>query len=174
MQDCKFEMPINTSLGYDSCSLRQRTLETSRPGDYYLSRPLTTDCFQDFKSHLDTESELKGLGYLNSKCQKDKLENYNKIYTPHCETYLIPENSRTFKSCSGISQISTFRPNFPIEQSKFHSNSYIGDNTRLSARNPIPLKYPEIYPTNIKRCEKVFNLNSSLDCSVINYKSVKF
>lgn len=172
----------NTQLGHDKCALKLDTMESMSPGVYQLNgRTYYDSCGMVFPGYIasnqgrgilastvDTESELKTLNYLNSKCPEARYNPYkncNKCEKcnsgmpcgcrhckkdPHdykkqkCNPQLIPKFTRDKKTCNATSSlnINRFEPLCLNLQkpSRIQSNDYIGTPTRNVMKDMTTLK----------------------------------
>lgn len=143
--------PRFTRLGHDSCAYNIEVKESKAPGLYRLNdRSHFDSCFMEFpgyfshtkgsgilSSAVDTESELRRLSYINSKCPEARYNpvkncsacekcntgipcgclhckkdphNYKNNYTKKdCKPQLIPEFTRERKQCNDITSININR-----------------------------------------------------------------
>lgn len=165
--------PSFTNSEYDSCAYKSRIKESMGPGMYHLKDRVHYDsCFMDFpgyigynsnsgvlSSSIDTDSELRNLNYLASKCPEKR---YNPILNckeckkcntgipcgcehckidPHnyykdtCSPQLIPNYTREKKPCNDVISkgIDRFQPLcMDLQKLKtISSNNIIGSSTRL-------------------------------------------
>lgn len=169
--------PKFTKLGYDGCAYKLDVMESMAPGMYHLNdRTHYDSCFMQFPGYLahnedvgilpsavDTESELRRLNYVNSKCPEAR---YNPMKNckacekcnsgipcgcqhckkdPHnytkrdCVPQLVPEFTRDRKPCNDLTSlnINRFEPLcLDLQRSnRIQSNDYIGQQTRYNMKD---------------------------------------
>jgi hypothetical protein len=147
----QFLTPLNKGLASD-----ELMNDTVRPGMYHLSERTMTkpECYFDYQnvsgngqttgSVVDLESELRGITQINSKCDNRQLKkpsvfkkSSNLQTVPYCSDFLTPTDSRQRKACKTSSEVLLNRFDFPLDDMLIQPNSYIGLNTRLSAKEQI-------------------------------------
>jgi hypothetical protein len=144
---------------YDDCSLEKKNQESIGPFNWVTDKSVVESkqsCFEGtspfahnpFKSipmsSVDIESDLRGQKVKLSKCPIHKYnpnnqKPYENVLNNCTSNALVPEYTRLNKACnifSGIT-INRFNPLFenPNDINKIHSNSYIGENSRLLVKD---------------------------------------
>lgn len=154
LENFNLRMPLEASLDSDEATAFLRTRESLMPGLYHLGdKVYENSCFQQFPGYIasgdygvspnriDIESEFRGLNYRNSKAHdlsKDPLVKFRKMETrtlENCKTALVPEYTKERRACSNISSIQQNRFDYPLFPLEVQGNDYIGENTRLQARD---------------------------------------
>lgn len=151
---------------YDDCSLDKKNQESTAPFNWVTDSSVVESkqsCYQGtspfmhnpFKSipmnSVDIESNLRGQTFKTSKCPIHKFNPHNNPYSTigsvlhDCkDNYLTPQYTRLNKSCnifSGIN-INRFTPlcEDHTDVNKIHSNTYIGENSRILVKDAFKRK----------------------------------
>lgn len=151
--------PRLVNLNHDSCAYNLSISESMAPGLYNLNQRVHYDsCMMNhpgfiahnqsggiLASHVDVDSELRNLNYINSKCPESRYNpmkdtKYKQLNDkPSCSTQLIPKYTKQPKACNDITSqnINRFEPLCVDVQkiNRIHSNDYFGKPTRLMMKD---------------------------------------
>jgi hypothetical protein len=188
LEKFQIKMPEQAGLTHEC----YRTNELTRPGEYQLTTHNMPECFNEkpgyfvdgyapSSMYIDIESEFRGLNYRNTRChtmENDPIHVFRNMKNKKteamidCDPQMNTVYTKRKRTCNNVSLISQNRFDYLSKPLAIQSNTYIGDNSRLMARD-LEQKKQEKLDRNPKLptkcyCGKLPESHFSNDCMYLN------